>query len=252
MESSFNDPGTSSSDAPRPKAGVDIGRCLSDAMEIYTKNFLVLVVASFLFMVLSVFSLFILAGPLLGGVCLMTLEAMRQEDGKIDLGRLFAGFDRFGSLLLLFFVVAIGIAIGTLMLIIPGLVLMTLWLFPFYLVVDKQVGLWDALGMSYEIVLRRGFWPNLLLTLLILAISFGPDLIPVVGTVVGIMVMPIAWLMSTSAYIQEVYEDDHASQPHSEPAKCGACGYAVRGLTTFTCPECGADLREVGMIPSQV
>jgi hypothetical protein len=35
----------------------------------------------------------------------------------------------------------------------------------------------------------------------------------------------------------------------SEPA-CGKCGYAVRGLPTFTCPECGADLREVGIVTS--
>lgn len=32
----------------------------------------------------------------------------------------------------------------------------------------------------------------------------------------------------------------------AEPS-CGRCGYAVRGLTTFTCPECGGDLREVGI-----
>lgn len=29
---------------------------------------------------------------------------------------------------------------------------------------------------------------------------------------------------------------------------CGACRYPVRGLSTFTCPECGADLRDVGII----
>lgn len=28
---------------------------------------------------------------------------------------------------------------------------------------------------------------------------------------------------------------------------CAACGYPVRGLPTFTCPECGGDLREVGI-----
>ena len=30
-------------------------------------------------------------------------------------------------------------------------------------------------------------------------------------------------------------------------AVCGQCGYSVTGLTTFTCPECGSDLREVGI-----
>src|SRR3954453_23556332 len=28
---------------------------------------------------------------------------------------------------------------------------------------------------------------------------------------------------------------------------CRACGYAVRGLPSFRCPECGSDLREVGI-----
>jgi hypothetical protein len=29
--------------------------------------------------------------------------------------------------------------------------------------------------------------------------------------------------------------------------RCGACGYDTRGLTTLTCPECGSDLRIVGI-----
>ena len=32
-------------------------------------------------------------------------------------------------------------------------------------------------------------------------------------------------------------------------ANCGQCGYAARGLESFECPECGADLREVGIVP---
>lgn len=36
----------------------------------------------------------------------------------------------------------------------------------------------------------------------------------------------------------------------SSPATpvCGRCGYSARGLPTFTCPECGSDLREVGIL----
>lgn len=33
----------------------------------------------------------------------------------------------------------------------------------------------------------------------------------------------------------------------SSEMSCGACGYAVRGLTQLNCPECGADLREAGI-----
>jgi hypothetical protein len=32
-----------------------------------------------------------------------------------------------------------------------------------------------------------------------------------------------------------------------EPS-CGSCGYPVRGLGTFACPECGRDLREAGIV----
>ncbi len=30
-------------------------------------------------------------------------------------------------------------------------------------------------------------------------------------------------------------------------AVCGKCGYSVKGLTALSCPECGSDLREVGI-----
>ncbi|HTW93379.1 MAG TPA: hypothetical protein VMD30_01210 [Tepidisphaeraceae bacterium] len=36
-------------------------------------------------------------------------------------------------------------------------------------------------------------------------------------------------------------------QANPEPA-CGHCGYCVRGIASLTCPECGSDLREVGIV----
>ena len=35
-------------------------------------------------------------------------------------------------------------------------------------------------------------------------------------------------------------------------SECGRCGYSVRELTTFTCPECGEDLRQVGIITPNI
>jgi hypothetical protein len=37
------------------------------------------------------------------------------------------------------------------------------------------------------------------------------------------------------------------AEPH-----CGRCNYIVRGVPSFTCPECGSDLREVGILTSRV
>ena len=40
-----------------------------------------------------------------------------------------------------------------------------------------------------------------------------------------------------------------ARRPHASTGPvCGACGYSVVGLTTMTCPECGGDLRSVGIV----
>ena len=40
-------------------------------------------------------------------------------------------------------------------------------------------------------------------------------------------------------------------KPVGEPA-CGKCGYPARGISTLSCPECGADLRIVGIrLPGQ-
>jgi hypothetical protein len=35
--------------------------------------------------------------------------------------------------------------------------------------------------------------------------------------------------------------------PKVSVPSCRACGYAVKGLPSFTCPECGSDLRDVGI-----
>ena len=37
------------------------------------------------------------------------------------------------------------------------------------------------------------------------------------------------------------------TQNRSEPV-CGHCGYCVRGISQLICPECGSDLREVGIV----
>src|SRR3954447_5995894 len=38
-----------------------------------------------------------------------------------------------------------------------------------------------------------------------------------------------------------------APLPAGVDARCARCGYCVRGVVGLTCPECGSDLREVGI-----
>src|SRR5687768_11369570 len=157
---------------------LDIARCFTDAADVYRKHFLTLFLASILFEILSLCSLLVLAGPLWGGICIMSLRAMTQPDAQIRLGDLFSTFDKFGALVAIFFILMIAGGLGLLLLVVPGVLLAALWLFPTYLVVDRNLGVFDALRSSWRIVVQRGLWINVALAAIILAISIFPAFLP--------------------------------------------------------------------------
>ena len=74
---------------------LDIGKCFNEALEVYKKNILILVLATFLLQAISIFSLLVLAGVLSGGYFWMMLGAMRRENKKVELGDMFRLFNKF-------------------------------------------------------------------------------------------------------------------------------------------------------------
>jgi hypothetical protein len=61
----------------------------------------------------------------------------------------------------------------------------------------------------------------------------------------GIFFLPVAIILVVGAYWFGVQRRDQRAA--SDAPVCGKCGYCVRGLPTFICPECGSDLRDVGI-----
>jgi uncharacterized membrane protein len=193
---------------------MDLGKCFNDSLDVYKRNVLLLLLAAVLNDALSVLTLLILAGPLYGGICVMTLNAFRRDDLSIDLGDLFRAFDRFGPLVGLFFVTFFGVAIGFVLLVVPGVFLSTVWMFPFLILVDRGMPVFDALRESYQLVMRNGFWNNLLLFAIELALTLGPIVIlPAVGEFVALVTSPLAWLLVTRAYMQQIGEVSHSTVP---------------------------------------
>jgi hypothetical protein len=185
---------------------LDIGRCFNEAIAVYKKNVLALLLAAIINEFLSVLTLLVLAGPLLGGICLMTLKGLRREDKGIELGDLFGTFGRFGTLVGLFFMSFLLSLLGLCLFFLPGLLLMTIWLFPFYFVVDRNLGAFEALKASKDVVMRHGLWRNFLVVLISFAFGIGPLLVPYVGPLIGWLLAPLGWLVVTSAYLQQVEE----------------------------------------------
>jgi len=164
------------------------------------------VVAAFIFDLLSLVSLTILMGPLLGGWALMTVNAIRREDKFVDLTDLFRGFRKFFTLFGLLYVGLIPMLLGLALCVVPGVLLMTIWIFCFILVVDRNEGIFSSLGLSKRIVMASGLGNYVLLVIIVTALSMAPSAIPYVGIVIGWFLTPIALLVEAAAYVQEVDE----------------------------------------------
>lgn len=72
-----------------------------------------------------------------------------------------------------------------------------------------------------------------------MAVSLGPILI------LFVLILMIA-MVAVIVVISAVARRKRVSAP-----SCGSCGYAVEGLESLRCPECGSDLRQVGILTSR-
>lgn len=61
-----------------------------------------------------------------------------------------------------------------------------------------------------------------------------------------LLAVPVAALVMLITGIVMLARQRGVSSASAE-GRCGKCGYLAAGLTTFVCPECGSDLRVVGI-----
>jgi hypothetical protein len=193
------------------KVDVKIGKWLEDGFSLYKNNFKTLVLAAIIGLVLSTVSIGILAGPMIAGLIIITLQLIRQEDPKPEAGMVFRGFSYFLNAFLFTVIWGIAIVVGSLMVgwfpIIGQLLSLffvyaaqAFLMFGLYLIVDKQMNFWPASRESIHTV-KTNFWPFFGLAAIasiigsIGALAFG------IGVVLTI---PIQICILTVAY-QEIF-----------------------------------------------
>jgi uncharacterized membrane protein len=123
------------------------------------------------------------------------LKLIRGEDATV--GDAFSGFSSAtGSLLALGFVQNILIWVGIVLFIIPGIYLGVAWYFSMVLVIDRQMGFWDAMEASRKVVSKHWF--------LVFGFLLVVGLLTVCGIIaccVGIFVtMPVGLIALMYAY----------------------------------------------------
>jgi len=136
---------------------MDVGRVFEDGWKLFVKDAGALIVGALLVALLSVVTIGILAGPMIGGYYLMVSRRVR-EGRPAEIGDVFSAFDRFGSLFIATLVIVILVAIGLVFLILPGLMLAAIWLYVPLFIVDQKMSFGDAMSASRELVTRNGFW----------------------------------------------------------------------------------------------
>jgi hypothetical protein len=199
------------------KVDVKIGKWLEDGFALYKNNFKTLVLAAIIGLVLSTVSIGILAGPMIAGLIIITLQLIRKADPKPEAGAVFRGFSYFLNTFLFTVIWGIAILIGSLVVgwfpIIGQLLSLffvyaaqAFLMFGLYLIVDKQMNFWPASQESIQTV-KTNFWPFFGLAAIasiigsIGALAFG------IGVVLTI---PIQICILTVTY-QEIFDEARLS-----------------------------------------
>jgi uncharacterized membrane protein len=136
----------------------------------------------------------VLQGPLIAGLHIFIIKHL--SGSRRDFADLFQGFNYFVPTLVASLLIALFVSIGTMLLIIPGLVVAAMYKFTYLFIVDKRMDFWPAMQASHAVVKRDYLGFTLFLILLALV-----DLLGLLCFVVGILVaMPVTLAAITVAY----------------------------------------------------
>jgi hypothetical protein len=133
---------------------LDVEKVMKQAWDLFTKEIVPLLVGSIIAAILSTVSLFILAPVLHAGLYKMLIRRVR-EGRPAEIGDVFSCFDQFGTLFVTGLVVVLAVSVGLVLCVIPGLFLALVWMYSTPLIIDKKMGMGDALGKSWNMVMGQ-------------------------------------------------------------------------------------------------
>ena len=138
---------------------------LENTYRIIKKEPVILVLGGLVVQLLTILSMGILAGPFLGGYFLLIICLLR-ENKKPSFNDIFSGLQQFGNLFP-YFLVLLLIFIGFMLLILPGFLFATWWLYVLPLMADRRISYSEAMRLSMNKVNETGFLMHFVFLLLI-------------------------------------------------------------------------------------
>lgn len=195
----------------RVDANLDLGAILGEAWRLMMRDLGPYVVATLVYCAIIFVTCglgLLVGGPLFGGLVVMALRSIRGETPTFD--DVFAGFQHFGSLLLLFLVSTALVLGGLLLCVLPGLYLGIAWSFAPFLVVDRRMDFWDAMSLSMRTV-NAHFVPVAVLMAVLSIINLAGG-----SVVLGfVLTQPLMILAAGVAYRRMFPDDEVLSEAGS-------------------------------------
>ncbi len=240
---------------------MSVERVLRQAWELYTKSFVRFVLtASVIFVVLEFFAavsessahahhwasaalwgvvtllLWIVGTFWLQGALIEAVSELRRGRADLPIGELYQRAQPLLPSLIAAGVVAVlGIACGLVLLVVPGLILLTRWIFIVPVIVLEKKSAGESFGRSSELV-KGSSWPVfalILVTMLVLGVGsslislvlFPFSVLPhffsawIVGTIASSLTAPFAALVWTLGYFELVREQVQPSATKLPPVR---------------------------------
>jgi uncharacterized membrane protein len=173
---------------------VQSGRWISEGWALVKADMGNYVLLALVFLILSSAVPVILQGPLIAGMHIFTMKKLLGR--RAEFADLFTGFNFFVPTLVASLVIGLLVGVGTILCIIPGLVVAAMYKFTYLFIVDKRMDFWPAMQASHEVVKHDYVGFTLFLVLLFLV-----NLLGVLCCIVGIFVtLPLTMAAITIAY----------------------------------------------------
>jgi uncharacterized membrane protein len=179
---------------PPPMVEVHAGRWISEGWALVTADLGNYVLLALIFLVLSSAVPVILQGPMIAGLHIFTMKKLMGR--RAEFADLFTGFNYFVPTLVASIVIGLFVFAGTLLCVIPGLVVAAMYKFTYLFIVDKRMDFWPAMQASHAVVKRDYAGFTLFLILMALVNILGA-LCCIVGLLVSI---PVTFAAITVAY----------------------------------------------------
>ena len=204
------------------KAEVKFSEWIKQGFELFKANAQVLILANLVAIILSICSIFILLGPMVAGLIIVTLGLLDKKEPKPDVGDVFKGFAYFLQSFLFMLVFGLGIAIifcilsfipciGHILMFVLALTIPAFLMFSMWLIVDKNMEFWPATMENFNVVISN-FWSFLGFSIVVNLIGQAGVLVCCIG---GFITAPICMCIMAVAY-RDVFGSPSASAEQSQ------------------------------------